>query len=72
MLIPRNLRVQLWRYLVESNAAEEGARMVAMDSATENANDMIEKLKLTYNRSRQAAITTEIAEIVGGAEALKG
>ena len=46
--------------------------MVAMDSATENANDMIEKLKLTYNRSRQAAITTEIAEIVGGAEALKG
>jgi F-type H+-transporting ATPase subunit gamma len=72
VLIPRNLRVQLWRYLVESNAAEEGARMVAMDSATENANDMIEKLKLTYNRSRQAAITTEIAEIVGGAEALKG
>jgi F-type H+-transporting ATPase subunit gamma len=71
-LIPRHLSVQVWRYLVESNAAEEAARMAAMESATDNANEMIDDLTIIYNRSRQAAITTEIAEIVGGAEALKG
>ncbi len=70
--IPRNLRTQIWLSLLESNAAEHGARMVAMDSATENAKEMIYNLTLTYNKARQAAITTEISEIVGGAEALRG
>ena len=70
-LIPKNLIVQFWRYLVESNAAEEAARMAAMENATENAIEIINDLTILYNRSRQAAITTEIAEIVGGAEALK-
>ena len=70
-LIPKNLILQFWRYLVESNAAEEAARMAAMENATENAIEIINDLTILYNRSRQAAITTEIAEIVGGAEALK-
>ncbi len=56
--------------LLESNAAEQGARMTAMDSATENANELISKLTLFYNRTRQAAITKELSEIVGGAEVL--
>ena len=70
-LIPKNLVVQMWRYLVESNAAEEAARMAAMENATESAIEIINDLTVLYNRSRQSAITTEIAEIVGGAEALK-
>ncbi|MFQ5649541.1 MAG: ATP synthase F1 subunit gamma [bacterium] len=71
-IIPKNLNIQIWRMLLESYAAEQGARMVAMDSATENAHEMIYQLTLSYNKARQAAITKEILEIVGGAEALQG
>lgn len=70
-LLPRHLGMQIWRAMLESEASEHGARMTAMDSATNNASDMIEKLTLKYNRARQAAITTELSEIVSGAEALK-
>jgi len=70
-LVPRHLNVQMWRMLLESNAAEQGARMTAMDNATTNAEDMISDLELSYNKARQAAITKEISEIVGGAEAMK-
>ena len=70
-LIPKSLRVQLFKAVLDSNAAENGARMTAMDKATENAGEMLKELKLTYNRTRQAAITKEILEIVAGAEALK-
>lgn len=70
-LIPRSLRVQLFKSVLDSAAAENGARMTAMDKATENAGDLLKQLRLTYNRTRQAAITKEILEIVGGAEALK-
>jgi F-type H+-transporting ATPase subunit gamma len=70
-LIPKSLRVQLFKAVIDSNAAENGARMTAMDKATENAGDLLKDLKLTYNRTRQAAITKEILEIVAGAEALK-
>jgi len=69
-LIPRYLDFQLWRALLESNAAQEGARMTAMNNATENANEMISTLQLQYNKARQASITKELLEIVGGAEAL--
>jgi F-type H+-transporting ATPase subunit gamma len=69
-IIPKHLNIQIWRMLLESNAAEQGARMTAMDSATENANELISKLTLFYNRTRQAAITRELSEIVGGAEVL--
>jgi F-type H+-transporting ATPase subunit gamma len=71
-LVPRHLNFQMWRVLLESNAAEQGARMVAMDNATENANELIETLQLQYNKARQAAITKELLEIVSGAEALRG
>jgi F-type H+-transporting ATPase subunit gamma len=70
-LIPELLNVQLYRAVLESNAAEHAARMTAMDKASENAGELLQELKLLYNRSRQAAITKEILEIVGGAEALK-
>lgn len=70
-LIPQLLHVQLYRAVLESNAAEHAARMTAMDKASENAGELLKELKLVYNRSRQAAITKEILEIVGGAEALK-
>ncbi|HMV25525.1 ATP synthase F1 subunit gamma [bacterium] len=70
-LIPRHLNVQMWRILLESFAAEMGARMTAMESATENAGDLIRTLTLYYNRARQAAITKEILEVVSGAEALR-
>jgi F-type H+-transporting ATPase subunit gamma len=70
-LIPQYLVYQMTRILFESNAAEQGARMVAMDNATTNAGELLEKLTLQYNRARQAAITTEIIEIASGAEALK-
>ena len=70
-LIPKSLKVQLFKAVLDSNAAENGARMTAMDKATENAGELLKELKLTYNRTRQAAITKEILEIVGGAEALK-
>jgi F-type H+-transporting ATPase subunit gamma len=71
-LIPKSLRVQFYKALLDSLASEHGARMTAMDKATENAKEMLKALRLEYNRSRQAAITTEILEIVAGAEALNG
>jgi len=70
-LLPLNVAVQVFQALLESAASEHGARMTAMDNATRNAGDMIEKLTLIYNRTRQAAITTELVEIVSGAEALR-
>ncbi|WP_205503555.1 ATP synthase F1 subunit gamma [Rufibacter psychrotolerans] len=69
-LIPKSLKIQIYKAVLESNASEHGARMTAMDKATDNAGELLKQLKLTYNRTRQAAITTEILEIVGGAEAL--
>jgi F-type H+-transporting ATPase subunit gamma len=69
-LIPKSIKLSIFRALLESNSSEHGARMTAMDKATENAGELIKALKLEYNRSRQAAITKEILEIVGGAEAL--
>ncbi|MEM1055073.1 MAG: ATP synthase F1 subunit gamma [Bacteroidota bacterium] len=70
-LVPEYLQYQLWRAMLESNAAEQGARMVAMENATTNAGELLKDLRLTYNRARQAAITTEIIEISSGAEALR-
>ena len=69
-LIPKSLKVQLFKAILDSNAAEHGARMTAMHKATDNANELQKTLKLSYNKARQAAITNEILEIVGGAEAL--
>lgn len=69
-LIPRHLNFQIWKYLLESYASEQAARMVAMDNATENGKDLIKDLTLDFNKARQAAITKEMLEIVGGAEAL--
>ena len=69
-LIPKSLKVQFYKAILESNASEHGARMTAMDKATENADEILKDLKLKYNQTRQAAITKEILEIVGGAEAL--
>lgn len=71
-LIPKTLKTQVYKAVLESNAAEHGARMTAMDKATENAGELLKELRLVYNRTRQAAITKEILEIVGGAEALAG
>ncbi|MEX0609958.1 MAG: ATP synthase F1 subunit gamma [Balneolaceae bacterium] len=70
-LLPLHLNMQLWRAVLESNASEQGARMTAMDSATENAKDLERDLRLKYNQARQSAITTEISEIVSGAQALE-
>ena len=69
-LIPQTLKTQLLKSVLESNASEQGSRMTAMSQATDNAGELLKELKLTYNRTRQAAITKEILEIVGGAEAL--
>ncbi len=71
-LLPRHVETQIFRAMLESEAAEHGARMTAMDAATRNAKEMIDKLTLTMNRIRQASITTEIIEIVSGADALEG
>lgn len=71
-LIPKSLKTQLYKALLDSHAAEHGARMTAMHKATDNAKELIKELKLTYNKARQAAITNDILEIVGGAEALNG
>ncbi|MFN8777395.1 MAG: ATP synthase F1 subunit gamma [Flavobacteriales bacterium] len=71
-LIPRSLKIQVFKALLDSLAAEHGARMTAMHKATDNAGELVKELKLTYNKARQAAITGEILEIVAGAEALKG
>ena len=70
-IVPKSLKVQLYKCVLDSHAGEHGARMTAMHKATDNAGDMLFDLKLTYNKARQAAITNEILEIVGGAEALK-
>lgn len=72
VLVPKAIKVQLYKALLDSFASEHGARMTAMHQATENADEMIKDLKLTYNKARQASITNEILEIVGGAEALNG
>src|SRR5699024_651870 len=69
-LLPLHIKIQLWRAILESNAAEQGARMTAMDNATENAEELEDDLQLEYNRARQSAITTEISEIISGAQAL--
>ena len=69
-LLPRNLAVQVFRALLENSASEQGARMTAMENATRNAGDMIDRLTLQYNRERQAAITSELIEIISGAEAV--
>ena len=71
-LLPRFVTFQIYRVLLESQAAEHAARMTAMDSATKNAGELIDKLTLKYNRSRQAEITTELIEVVSGANALEG
>jgi len=71
-LIPRSLKTQLYKGVLDSHASEHGARMTAMHKATDNATDMLKQLKLTYNKARQASITNEILEIVGGAAALEG
>jgi F-type H+-transporting ATPase subunit gamma len=70
-IVPKHLNFQIWRALLESNAAEQGARMAAMENATENANEMIRSLQLQYNKARQASITKELLEVVSGAEALR-
>jgi F-type H+-transporting ATPase subunit gamma len=71
-LMPKILKVQLFKGLLDTNASEHGARMTAMDKASENANEILKNLKISYNRARQAAITTELSEIVAGAAALQG
>jgi len=71
VLLPKNVEIQIFRALLESQAAEEAARMTAMENATKNANEMIDRLTLQYNKARQAAITKELMDIVGGVEALK-
>jgi F-type H+-transporting ATPase subunit gamma len=69
-LIPKNIKTQLYKAVLDSNASEHGARMTAMDKATDNAGELLKSLKLSYNQARQAAITTELTEIVSGAAAL--
>ena len=71
-LMPKILNTQLYKAILDANASEHGARMTAMDKATENANELLKSLKISYNRARQAAITTELTEIVSGAAALQG
>jgi F-type H+-transporting ATPase subunit gamma len=71
-LIPRSLKIQFYKALLDSHAAEQGARMTAMHMATDNATDLLRELNLNYNKARQASITNELLEIVSGAEALKG
>src|SRR6201996_8497382 len=71
-LIPKNIKIQLYKAVLDSNASEHGARMTAMDKATDNPGELLKALKLSYNQARQAAITTELTEIVSGAAALSG
>ena len=71
-LMPKILNTQLFKAVLDANASEHGARMTAMDKASDNANELIKSLRLSYNRARQAAITTELTEIVSGAAALQG
>jgi len=69
-LLPRNISTQIFKAFLENGASEQGSRMTAMDNATRNAGDLVDKLTITYNRSRQAAITKELIEIISGAESL--
>jgi len=69
-LLPRNISTQIFKAFIENAASEQGSRMTAMDNATRNAGDLVDKLTITYNRSRQAAITKELIEIISGAESL--
>ena len=69
-LLPKNISTQIFKAFLENAASEQGSRMTAMDSATRNAGDLVDKLTITYNRSRQAAITNELIEIISGAESL--
>ena len=69
-LLPKNISTQIHKAFLENSASEQGSRMTAMDSATRNAGDLVDKLTITYNRSRQAAITKELIEIISGAESL--
>jgi len=71
-VVPNSLRVQFYKALLDSHASEHGARMTAMHQATDNASELIRELKISYNKARQTAITTEILEIVAGSEALEG
>ena len=71
-MLPNALRVQLYKALLDSHAAEHGARMTAMHQATDNGGELLRDLRITYNKARQASITTEILEIVAGSEALDG
>ena len=71
-LIPKAIKIQLYKAILDSNASEHGARMTSMSKATDNAGEILKELRLSYNKARQAAITGEILEIVGGAEALNG
>lgn len=71
-LMPKILNTQVYKAILDANASEHGARMTAMDKASENANELLKTLKISYNRARQAAITTELTEIVSGAAALQG
>jgi F-type H+-transporting ATPase subunit gamma len=71
-LLPKNVEIQVFRALLESQASEEAARMTTMENATKNANEVIDRLTLQYNKARQASITKELMDIVGGVEALKG
>jgi F-type H+-transporting ATPase subunit gamma len=71
-LIPRNVDIQIYRALLESSAAEEAARMSAMENATQSCTEMVDRLTLQFNKARQASITAELMDIVGGVEALKG
>jgi F-type H+-transporting ATPase subunit gamma len=71
-LMPKILNTQLFKAVLDANASEHGARMTAMDKATENANEILKTLRISYNRARQASITTELTEIVSGAAALQG
>ena len=71
-LMPKILNTQLFKAVLDANASEHGARMTAMDKASDNANELLKSLKISYNRARQAAITTELTEIVSGAAALQG
>ena len=72
VILPKSLKIQFYKILLDSLASEHGARMTAMNKATDNASELLKELKLSYNKARQAAITTEIIEIVSGAEVLKG
>ena len=69
-MLPKNVSIQIFKVLLESNAGEQGARMTAMDNATRNAGELIDTLRLNYNRSRQAQITKELIEVISGAEAV--